>query len=387
LKDGSVEIPAHADVVVVGGGAMGTSIAFHLAEAGVDGVLLIERGALASGSTSRAAGGVRAQFSDELNIAIALRSLRAFDAFPKRPGVEIDLHRVGYLFLLDRRQDVAVFERSVALQNEHGVPSRMIDPEEAKRLSPLIGVDGVLAASFCPIDGHASPESVVQGYAAGARSNGATVVTGCALTGIEVDGGEIRAVETSHGRVRTSTVICCAGVWSPAVGDMVGLPLPVVPYLREVGFTGPLPGAGRPPLTIDFTTSFYFHGEGQGLLFGMADPAQPAGLDAPRDPDWLEKVVAVAERRAPALCDAGIAGGWTGFYEATPDHNALIGEWAGVSRFLYATGFSGHGFLQAPAVGEIVRDLVLEREPFVEVTPFAVERFSSGRMRPEHNVI
>jgi sarcosine oxidase subunit beta len=366
---------------------MGTSIAFHLAEAGVSDVLLIERDALASGSTSRAAGGVRAQFSDELNIAIALRSLRAFDAFPERPGVEIDLRKVGYLFLLDREHDVALFERSIALQNEHGVPSRMIGPAEAKRLSPLIGVDGVLAASFCPIDGHASPESVVQGYAAGARAHGATVVTGCALTGIEVDGDEIRAVETSHGRVRTGTVICCAGVWSPAVGEMVGLRLPVVPYLREVGFTGPLPGAGRPPLTIDFTTSFYFHGEGQGLLFGMADPAQPAGLDAPRDPDWLEKVVAVAERRAPVLCDAGIAGGWTGFYEATPDHNALIGEWAGVARLLYATGFSGHGFLQAPAVGEIVRDLVLEREPFVDVTPLAVERFSSGRTRPEHNVI
>ncbi len=380
-------IPARAEVVVVGGGAMGASIAFHLSEAGVGDVLLIERDALASGSTSRAAGGVRAQFSDELNIAIALRSLEAFDRFAERPGVEIGLHKVGYLFLLDREQDVRVFERSVALQNEHGVPSRMIDPAEAKRLSPLIGIDGVIAATFCPIDGHASPESVVQGYAAAARANGATIATDCALTGIELDGDHIRAALTSAGRVETSIIICAAGVWSPAVGEMVGLPLPVVPYLREVGFTGPMPGAGRPPLTIDFSTSFYFHGEGQGLLFGMADTAQPPGLNAPRDPEWLEKVVVVAERRAPALCDAGIAGGWTGFYEATPDHNALIGEWEGVSRFLYATGFSGHGFLQAPAVGEIVRDLVLQRTPFVDIAPLAVERFSAGRMRPEHNVI
>jgi sarcosine oxidase, subunit beta len=275
----------------------------------------------------------------------------------------------------------------VALQNEHGVPSRMIDPEQARRLSPLIGTDGVIAATFCPIDGHASPESVVQGYAAGARSHGATVATGCALTGIELGGEGISAVETSAGRVATPAVICAAGVWSPAVADMIGLSLPVVPYLREVAFTGPMPGAGRPPLTIDFTTSFYFHGEGEGLLFGMADPRQPPGLDAPRDPEWLEKVVAVAERRAPALCDAGIAGGWTGFYEATPDHNALIGEWSGASRFLYATGFSGHGFLQAPAVGEIVRDLYLERAPFVDVGPLAVERFATGDTRPEHNVI
>ena len=380
-------LPARAEVVVVGGGVMGTSIAFHLAEAGVRDVVLVERDALASGSTSRAAGGVRAQFSDELNIAIALRSLEAFDRFHDRPGAEIDLHKVGYLFLLDREEDVRVFERSVALQNAHGVPSRLVDAAEAKRLSPLAGVDGVIAATFCPIDGHASPESVVQGYAVGARAHGAAIEAGCVVTGIEVEGGEIRAVQTSRGRVETSTVICAAGVWSPGVGAMVGLQLPVVPYLREVGFTAPMPGAGRPPLTIDFTTSFYFHGEGQGLLFGMADPAQPPGLDAERDPEWLEKVVAVAERRAPALCDAGIAGGWAGFYEATPDHNALIGEWDGVSRFLYATGFSGHGFLQGPGVGEIVRDLVLERAPFVDVTPLAVERFSADSLRPEHNII
>jgi sarcosine oxidase subunit beta len=382
-----VALPARAGVVIAGGGVMGTSIAFHLAEAGVRDVLLVERDTLASGSTSRAAGGVRAQFSDELNIAIALRSLEAFDRFHDRPGGEIDLHKVGYLFLLDRPEDVRVFERSVALQNSHGVPSRLVDAAEAQRLSPLAGVDGVLAATFCPIDGHASPESVVQGYATGARAHGATIETGCELTGIEVSGGEIRAVQTSRGRVETSTVICTAGVWSQPVGALVGVSLPVVPYLREVGFTGPLPNAGRPPLTIDFSTGFYFHGEGQGLLFGMADPAQPPGLDAPRDPDWLEKVVGVAERRAPALCDAGIAGGWAGFYEATPDHNALIGEWCGVSRFLYATGFSGHGFLQGPAVGEIVRDLVLERTPFVDVGPLAVERFSGDRLRPEHNIV
>ena len=119
----------------------------------------------------------------------------------------------------------------------------------------------------------------------------------------------------------------------------------------------------------------------------MADPAQPPGLDSPRDPDWLEKVLAVAERRAPALCDTGIAGGWSGFYEVTPDHNALIGEAPGVARFLYATGFSGHGFLQGPAVGEIVRDLILDRAPFVDVSPLSAARFADQTPRPEHNVI
>ena len=381
-------LPAAADVVVVGGGVIGTSSAFHLAEAGVD-TCLVERDQLASGSTSRAAGGIRAQFSDPLNIAIGSRSIDAFTRFGERPGAEIDLHQVGYLFLLDRPDDVTAFETSVALQNELGVPSRFVDLDEVRELCPLAGLDGVLAATYCPLDGHASPEAVVQGYAAGARSHGASVLTGCAVTGIGVDGGgAICEVETALGTIRTGTVVCAAGVWSPDIGRSVGVELPLEPFLREVGFTGPTGGLpDRIPLTVDFSSGFYFHREGPGLLFGMADPEQLPGLDAPGDPAWLEKVMVVAERRLPSLLDMGIAGGWKGYYEVTPDHNALVGESREVSRFLYATGFSGHGFLQGPAVGEIVRDLVLGREPFIDVAPLSAERFAHAATRPEHNVI
>jgi glycine/D-amino acid oxidase-like deaminating enzyme len=379
--------PASADVVVVGGGVIGASIAFHLAEAEVD-VCLLERDQLAGGSTSRAAGGIRAQFSDPLNIAIGRRSIEAFARFGERPGAEIDLHQVGYLFLLDRAEDVAAFEASVALQNELGVPSRVVSPDEIEELSPLVAVDGVLAATFCPLDGHASPEAVTQGYAAGVRAHGGAVVTGCAVRGVELEGDGVAGVATSLGRIATETVVCAAGVWSPEIARTVGVELPVEPYLREVGFTGPtadLPSGF--PLTIDFSTGFYFHREGPGLLFGMADREQPAGFDAPTDPDWLEQVMEVAERRCPALLDMGIAGGWKGYYEITPDHNALVGETAAPRRFLYATGFSGHGFLQGPAVGEIVRDLVLEREPFVDVAALSAERFARAEARPERNVI
>jgi sarcosine oxidase subunit beta len=381
------ELPQSSDVVVVGGGVIGTSVAFHLAEAGV-GVCLLEKGELAGGSTSRAAGGFRAQFSDPLNIALGLRSIEAFTRFGERPGYEIDLHQDGYLFLLDREEDVGAFRESTALQNELGVPSRFVELEEVQRLCPLAGLEGVLAATFCPLDGHASPEAVVQGYAAAARARGAIVETGCAAEGIRVEGEAVVAVETSLGVVETGTVVCAAGVWSPEIGNLVGVDLPVRPYLREVGFTGPADGLPeRMPLTVDFSSGLYFHREGPGLLFGMADPAQPPGLDTPSDPAWLEKVIEVAERRLPSLLDMGMAGGWKGYYEVTPDHNALVGEAPAPARFLYATGFSGHGFLQGPAVGEIVRDLVLGQTPFVDVAPLAVERFERAAPRPERNVI
>jgi sarcosine oxidase subunit beta len=380
-------IPERADVVVVGGGATGTSIAFHLAEAGVD-VCLLERDSLSAGSTSRAAGGIRTQFSDPINIAIGLRSVEAFTRFSERPGGEIDFHQVGYLFLLDRPEDVELYEQNVAVQNELGVPSRVVDPAEAAELSPLAGLEGVLAATFCPLDGHANPESVAQGYAAGARTHGAAVLTGREAIAIEADDGAVRGVLTDEGTIATGAVVVAAGVWSPTIARTAGVELPVDPVFREVVTTAPVAALpDRIPLTVDFTTGFYFHREGPGLLIGMADRNQQPGFDAPTDPDWLEHVTEVAARRAPDFLEMGIAHGWKGYYEVSPDHNGLVGEAPGVERLLYATGFSGHGFMQAPAIGEIVRDLYLGREPFVDVTPLAAERFALQAPRPEHNVI
>ena len=184
-------------------------------------------------------------------------------------------------------------------------------------------------------------------------------------------------VRTERGTVSTSTVICVAGPWSRAIGAMAGVDLPVQPVARPIWYTEPMPNRPeRVPMTIDFTTGFYFHSEGPGLLFGMADPDQPPGFDAPMRADWLEVVGDVVAHRAPALLDVGIAGGWHGYYETTPDHNALIGEAEHVSRFIYATGFSGHGFLLGPAVGEVLRDLVMGQAPPVDVSGFDVERFT-----------
>jgi sarcosine oxidase subunit beta len=353
----------HASVVIVGGGVVGASIAFHLAEAGVEDLLLVERAELGSGSTAKGAGGVRAMFSDELNVRIGMRSLEAWGAFGERPGAEIDLRRVGYLFLLSNVADVSQFERGVEMQNRLGLPSRMLTPDEAHALSPLAGLDGVLAGAFCPLAGHATPDAAVQGYAAAARAHGARIETHTEVTGIERGG-----VVAGGRRIETGCVVCAAGTGSRALGASAGVGLPVTPERRRIAYTGPLPIEGELPMTIDFATGFYFHREGPGLLFGTSDVCETQD-------EWLERAVPVLRRRAPLLLDAPIAGGWWGDYEMTPDRNALIGEAAAApGRFLYATGFSGHGFQQAPAIGEIVRDLYLGREPFVDVSTLAAGR-------------
>jgi glycine/D-amino acid oxidase-like deaminating enzyme len=382
-------LPGSAEVVVIGGGAIGTSITFHLAEAGVTDVVLLERDELGAGSTCKAAGGVRAQFSDQINIELGARSLEAFTRFGQRPGQEIDLHQVGYLFLLSTPEDVEGFERDVKLQNELGVTSRMIDVAEAKQLSPLISTDGLLAAAFSPDDGHCTPESVVLGYATAARSLGATLLTGVTVTGIEVEGREARRVVTERGTITAGTVVCAAGAWSQAIGEMVGTALPVTPVRRQIIFTEPMPDLPPVvPFTIDFATSFYFHREGRGLLLGMSDPEQEPGFHLGYSEEWLPRLGDAIAARAPRLLDVGLTDGWAGLYEDTPDHNALIGRSSTTPNFLYATGFSGHGFLQAPAVGEVIRDLHLARTPFVDISPLTAERFTKGAQpRPEAHIV
>jgi sarcosine oxidase subunit beta len=353
------------DVVVVGGGAMGVSVAWHLRELGVTDVVLLERESLASGSTSRSAGGIRAQFSDELNVRIALRSLEEFE---RMEGIEF--HQDGYLFLLDREEDVASFQDALALQHRLGVPSRELSVSEALALVPQLDPDGLLAATYCELDGYASPESVVQWYA-----RGVDVRQGCELTAIDVDGGRVSGVHTSKGPIATGTVVCCAGAWSRDVAALAGVDLPVEGEKRWMWFSpedGGLPE--RLPLTIDFTTSFYFHREGPGLVFGGREQT-------------VEEVAEHAARRLPVLVELPVQTSWWGYYEVSPDWNALVGEAAEPAGFFYATGFSGHGFQQAPAVGEHVAERISGREPTLDLAAFDVARFERGLARPESFVI
>lgn len=385
---GQENFPTRADVVVIGGGVIGLSTAYHLARSGAGQVVLLERDELGSGSTCKSAGGVRAQFSDRVNIELAMRSLEVFRSFPDLFDQEIDLDQVGYLFLLDQEEDVASFERNVELQRSMGLSSRLVDVEEIAALSPLVSTTGLVAGVWSPEGGHCTPESVVQGYARAARAEGVRIIRRCEVSDIEREADAITSVVTTQGQVRTDTVVCCAGAWSRPIARMAGVDLPVDPVRREILVTEPVPDLpAEIPFTIDFSTSMYFHREGPGLLAGMSNPHEETGYRLERSEAWLGMLAEAVERRVPVLTEVGVAAGWAGLYEVTPDHNAVIGEAEGVSRFLYATGFSGHGFLQGPAVGEVVAALHRGQEPPVDVSALDVRRFRDNTPRPELNIV
>ena len=359
-----------AEVVIVGGGALGTSVAHHLAELGVTDVVLLERDQLGSGSTSKSAGGFRLQFADELNVRIALRSIGELE----RLG-DVGLRQAGYLFLIDSEADLAAFREALALQQSLGVPSREVSVEEALALVPQLASDGLVGATFCPLDGYATPEAVVQAYARAAAERGVRIRQGEQVVAIRTRRGAIEAVETPSRRIATGTVVCAAGAWSGELAALAGVELPVRGEPRWLHYSPESGGlADETPMTIDFATGFYFHREGPGLVFGGREPT-------------LEELAGPASRRLPLLAELPIQASWWGYYEQSPDHNAIVGETPEPSRFLYGTGFSGHGFQQTPAVGEHLAQLVAGVEPALDLSPFSLDRFRRGELREERFVV
>jgi len=372
-------LPATVEVAVIGGGIMGASIAYHLAEAGVTDVLVLERSSLGSGSSAKPLGGIRATFSDPSNVLLGHRSLAAFESFEARFGTPIGLQQVGYLFLCRTEIELAAVESSVRMQNSIGCNSRMINPVEASELNPFVDPSCLLGASFSPRDGYAEPALVVAGYAAAAERLGASFAEFTEVFDLCTDTDGVHHIATQRGTVRAKTLVIAAGAWSSWLGDKVGVHLPVEGVRRQIGFTAQQPQPHPTvPFTLDLSTTLYFHNYRNGLLLGISNPDEPPGLGREFSYGWTRAFDEAAAVVAPSLAGQQLVGGWAGLYENTPDHNAMIGK-ADVPGVLYATGFSGHGFLQGPAVGEIIRDLYLDREPFMDPTPFSADRFSDER--------
>ncbi|HSR47333.1 MAG TPA: FAD-dependent oxidoreductase [Anaerolineales bacterium] len=384
-----METPKTAEAVIIGGGVMGASTAYHLALAGVTDVVLLESEAmLGLGATGRCAGGVRYQFGTEINIRLSLASLPMIERLKEETGIDPLYRPCGYLFVLTSEADVQAFRHNVALQQSLGVQTEWLEGDEVRRRLPSMRFEDALAGTFHPKDGLADPNSVVQAYATAARARGVRILTECPATGLEVAAGRICAVETPNGKVMCRHVVNAAGPWAGQVAALAGVRLPIEAIRRQMVTTTALPDVPADfPFVVDFAQSLYFHREGDGILTGMSNPNQTPGFDQSIDPGWEIVALEAAAIRMPLLEHAGRQSGWAGLYEVTPDAHPIFGPTA-VDGLWVVGGFSGHGFMHGPIAGKLMAEFVTQgRASSVDVSSLNLRRFSEGRLIREYNVI
>jgi sarcosine oxidase, subunit beta len=381
-------LPTTADAVIIGGGVMGASSAYHLAKRGMKNIVLLERDKFfGTGSTGKCAGGIRHQFSSVVNIELSLHSIRMLENFETEMGQAVDLKQFGYLILLSSDEEVSVFKKSIALQNANGVASRLLSVDEIAVRVPSLNLEGIVAASFYERDGTADPSGVVQGYIKGAREEGARLFSEVAVTGILSNEEKILGVETNQGAINSPLVINAAGAWAGKIGEMAGVPLPITPERQQIVVTNPLPEVPDDfPFVIDFKQRLYFHQEGEGLLTGQSMVGRVPSFDETVDKDWTVEHLGNAIERLPLLEKASVMTQWAGLYENTPDAHPIIGK-AGKEGFYVVAGFSGHGFMHGPIAGLLLAEQILEgKATSIDISALAFERFSN-EVKREFNVV
>jgi sarcosine oxidase, subunit beta len=378
-----------ADVVIIGGGIVGTSAAYQLSRMQAGRMILVEReGLLGAGSTGRCAGGFRHQFSTEINMRLSLLSAPMILSFSADMGCPIDLHQDGYLFLLSNPADVALFQANIALQNSIGIPSQYLQPDEIVKLAPHLSVEGLVGGAFCEWDGIADPNGMTQGYASAARRSGVEIRTGTAATGIALDGSRVTGLHTDQGFIPCGALVNAAGPHAREVAGWAGVDLPVHPERRHVYTTAPFTEAPADFLmAIDFATTFYCHRESGGILMGMGNSEETSSFSLNVDSDFLERVLEVALKRYPGLSGAHVNRAWAGLYEMSPDAHPILGRAGAVENLYLANGFSGHGFQHAPIVGKLIaEEILLGRSQTLDITPLRLERFEAPTTK-ELNVV
>jgi len=402
-----------ADVVIIGSGIVGSSVAYHLAQAGCTNVLVLEREAhQGKGSTGKSMGGVRAQFSTPVNIQMSRYSIDFFSKFDEVVGHPADYRAHGYLFCATNEKHLAYLKANQERQNSLGVTNvEWVSPEEIVEMVPQLRMDDILGGTFCSTDGFVDPHSVMMGFMLNARERGARLWLDTQVTGIDLECGDlsplskaltsqrtpkevarrIAGVMTSRGFISTRVVVNAAGPWAAQVAAMAGAELPVEPLRRQLVPTEPfdqLPK--RFPMVIDLSTGFHFRREGKGILLAWNDPEETPGFKTDFDSSFVEKILTHAASRVPVLAEAEVnpRRAWAGLYEMTPDHHAIIGPSPNVEGLYFVNGFSGHGVMHSPASGRITADLILQgHSDLIDTTQLSVDRFKEGRLLEETAVL
>ncbi|HEV8479561.1 MAG TPA: FAD-binding oxidoreductase [Candidatus Eisenbacteria bacterium] len=377
-----------ADVVVIGAGCIGASVAFRLAERGAS-VVVLEREPMAgTGSTGHCAGGVRQQFSTAVNVLLSKASVITLENFQDEVGAEPGFDQCGYLFCLADEATWRSFQKQLALWRSLDVPAEALTPEEARAIVPGLEIGDLVGCTFCPTDGIADPHLVTQGFVAAARRHGAVFELGRAATGVRVENGRVRGVLTAEGEIAAPVVVNAAGPYAAEVARWAGVELPVAPLRRQMFTTQPLPWVtDKFPMIVDMKSGVYMHRESGGILVGLADKNEPPSFNTNIDFEFRDLVFSLAMERVPALEEAEYRAGWAGLYETTPDHNAILGPVPGLEGFQCANGFSGHGFMQSPAIGRVIAGFILDGRSPIEVSELSIERFQRHELLVEANVI
>ncbi len=389
------------DIVIIGGGIIGVSIAYQLAMRGATSIIVLERDTLASGSSGRAMGGIRQQFADELDIRFSIEGVRFYEQFTTaEENISVPasyrpprFYQFGYLFLLTTPESWQAMRRHAALQQSLGVPTQLLNLAEVKQRVPQLVVDDVLGATFCPTDGYSDPEVMTRALAYQAQARGVSIREHASVIGITVEHGRVQAVQTPQETISTPLVINATGAYAALVAQLVGInDLPVRPLRRQLYLTEPF--ADLPldvPMTIDLSTSFHFRRRNGSVVITMPRPAsleeeQQNQLLAPEaftlsvNENLWPSIQVQIRRRCPTLLNARIARAWSGLYEMTPDEEPILGK-TEVEGFLCACGFSGHGFMHAPMTAKLLTELILDgTSKTLPIKQFSIERFRTGNL-------
>ena len=383
-----------ADVVLIGGGIVGSSIAYHLVAAGCKNVLVLEReNTQGKGSTGKSMGGVRAQFSTPVNIQMSLYSIPFYATFEERLGYPCDYRPQGYLFCATNEKHLAYLRANYEKQIAIGLKNvRLVTGAEIRSLFPLLRGDDIIGGSFCPTDGFVDPYSAMIGFMTWAVDHGATLWKNASVTAITRNGGGgTFAVATTRDTVSTRTVVNCAGAWAASIAKMVDIDLPVEPLRRMLVPTEPFDQFPHTaPMIVDMSNGFHFRPEGRGFLLAWNDPEETPGYKTDFDANFIEKILTRAADRVPVFEDVEVnpKKAWAGLYEMTPDHHPSLGESPEVPGFFFANGFSGHGVMHSPATGTILSDLILTgKTDLIDASLLNFSRFAEGRMIHETAVL
>ena len=375
--------------MIIGGGVMGASAAYHLAKCGVKNIILLEKEEFfGTGATGRCAGGVRYQFSTEINVKLSIESLPMIERFKEEIGQDVNYRKCGYLLIATHGRDAATFQHNVEMQNSLGVQTQLLSGDEVRARLPLMKFEDALCGTFNPQDGIVDPNSVVAGYVSAAQKLGVKALTGVEVTGIRLNGDQINAVETSQGAIQTRMVLNAAGPWAGLIGQMAGVEIPITPLRRQWFTTDPLREVPEDfPFVIDFAQSLYFHREGEGLLVGMSNQKEKPGFDQNVDEEFEFVNLEAAIERLPLLERASRASHWAGLYEVTPDAHPIFGGCALIG-FTICAGFSGHGFMHGPVAGKLMTEYIVDGKfSTLDVSMLDLARFQEGRLIKEYNVV